>query len=146
MTALEQITELEGKVIASQNLIKEYENSNNASDGWIAYAKANCTVDPMPYINGTNPLSGLSLSTTECRTGVNKAIYNNKRIKEEQANITLWKDQIEQLKKDPAVVIAVTNAISDATAANNRKKIITWSIVGIVFIVLVIFLIRKYKQ
>lgn len=142
-TVLEQITDLQNKIISSENLIKEFQNSNNLPNGWIAYAKANCNTDPTPYINGTKPLQAFMYSSTQCKKGVDMAIYNNNRIKQEQANIALWKDQIELLRKDPTVIIAINNAAAEEEAKNKRNTILLYG--GLILTALSIIAYFLYK-
>lgn len=142
-TALEQIGLLQDKIINSENLIKEFENSSNLPNGWLAYAKTNCNVDPTPYINKSKPLFELSFQSKACRDGVNAVIYNNTRIASEKSNIIMWKGQIELLRKDPSVVIAINDAAAEEEAKNKKNRILLYG--GLILAALGIIAYFLYK-
>lgn len=137
-TVLQQIQALQDKILASEEMIRQYQLSNDSGvadssgyKGWLDYTKSHCGYTP-DYTKSSLPYGA---KTAECVAGFGKVKYNLQRIATETDNIAAWKAQVAQLSKSPEVQIAIQNATVAQISEQKRK---TFLIIGGIVIAVII--------
>lgn len=147
-TALEQIADLESKIGAAQTRIDEINGAipgvQNSLSGpgngcLIATPTGQPNIQGTPWVKNT-PVPNFMTGGGLCQSYWKTMDLWDAELTTLKANITTWNNQINLLKKDPSVVIA----LNDAAAALQRKKIWTYGIVAVIIIAALVFVWYKW--